>query len=362
MKTSAILSAPIDRLTGWLRRPDAIAADAPDTRAAHRAKLDAICAFLLDHDLEPTAAHLAFAASYVDDRDPRVRLTANAILRERGTITARDIDRITAAVTKPESGADLFSELARELEEKVGECIGAISDSFASTTEYSKALNSAAADLSSAPELTYNRLISLTLDVAETTRKISRRLETAHADTRRLHADLERAVRAAEEDDLTGLLNRRGFMERLEAAVADQPGRDRTVALCDIDNFKVVNDRHGHDTGDRVLRYVARQLRDNLDPQVVVARYGGEEFVCLFEDMVPAQAAAMLDQVRTALRGRSLRSQETGDPIGSITFSAGVALVTDDPAQALRAADAALYAAKHEGKDRVIAAGDEPAA
>jgi len=357
MKTSAILSAPVDRLTGWFRRPDA---PAPDAGAERRARLEAMCAFLLDHDLEPNPEHLAFAWSYVVNDDPRTRLAANAILRERGTITARDIDRIAAAKARTEPGVGLLNELARELEAKVSECVGTISDSFVSTSEYSNALNVAAADLSSAPEATFNRLIALTRDVTETTRKISRRLEAAHEDTRRLHADLERALRAAEEDDLTGLLNRRGFMERLESAVAGQPARTRTVALCDIDNFKVVNDRHGHDTGDRVLRYVARQLRDNLDPDIVVGRYGGEEFVCLFEDMAPADSAALLDKVRTALSGRTLRNQATDEPIGSITFSAGVALVADDPAQALRSADAALYAAKHEGKDRVVAAADAP--
>lgn len=357
MKTSAILSAPVDRLTEWLRRPGPAA---PDTRPERRAQLEAMCSFLLDHDLEPNADHLAFAWSYVVNDDPRIRLTANAILRERGTITARDIDRIIAAKARTEPGVGMLNDLARELEAKVSECIGAISDSFTSTSEYSNALNVAAADLNASPEQAFSRLIALTRDVTQTTRKISRRLESAHEDTRRLHADLERAVRAAEEDDLTGLLNRRGFMERLEAAVAD-PQRVRTVALCDIDNFKVVNDRHGHDAGDRVLRYVARQLRDNLDPEVIVARYGGEEFACLFEDLAPTDAAAMLDAVRAALGRRTLRSQETGAPIGTITFSAGVARLADDPAYALRAADAALYAAKNEGKDRVVAVPDDTA-
>lgn len=355
MKTSAILSAPVDRLTGWFRRQDGSASGA---NAERRARLEAMCSFLLEHDLEPNGEHLAFAWSYVVNDDPRIRLTANAILREHGTITTRDIDRIIAAKARTEPGIGMLNELARELEAKVGECIGAISDSFTSTSEYSKALNVAAAELGTSPEQTFNRLMSLTRDVTETTRKISWRIESAHRDTRRLHADLERAVRAAEEDDLTGLLNRRGFMERLEAAVA-QPQRMRTVALCDIDNFKVVNDRHGHDAGDRVLRYVARHLRDNLGPQIAVARYGGEEFACLFEDLAPADAAAMLDSVRGMLGGRTLRSQETGNTIGSITFSAGVAALADDPVQALRAADTALYAAKHGGKDRVVTA-DEP--
>lgn len=353
MNAAAIISKPVDRLAGWLWRPDT---PAPDRKAAQRAQFAAIGTFLLDNELDLTAENLAFALAYVSDADPRLRMAVDALRRTNGGITARDVDRIRATVAPPEPSSDLLQGLTSELEERVGECIGAISESFLSTSEYSKALNVAAADLSSAPSLTYNRLISLTLDVAETTRKISRRLEVAHEDTRRLRADLERARQAAEEDELTGLLNRRGFMARLEAAATADPDRQRSVALCDIDNFKLINDRHGHDVGDRVLRYVARQLRENLDEAIVVARYGGEEFACLFDGMPPAEAAATLDRVRDALSKRALREQASGEAIGSITFSAGIACIDAEVGEALRAADAALYEAKHQGKDRVVTA------
>jgi diguanylate cyclase len=129
------------------------------------------------------------------------------------------------------------------------------------------------------------------------------------------------------------------------------------VALCDIDNFKAVNDRHGHDTGDRVLRFVGRLLRDALPPHVFVARYGGEEFVCLFEGADVAKAAELLDAARVRLSERVLRDQTSDAPIGTVTFTAGVAMVAEDPAAALRSADEALYSAKKAGKDRVATSG-----
>lgn len=353
MNATAILTAPVDRVTGWFRRP---ASPPSDTGPSHHAIFAAMEKFLTDNGLDLTQEHLAFALAYSTQSDERLCAAADAVLRVRPTITARDIERITTDPTRVDPAATMLEELTRELEQKVGECIGAIGESFLSTSEYSKALDQAAADISASPAQTYNRLIALTLDVAETTRKISCRLETAHDYTRGLRADLDRALRVAEEDDLTGLFNRRGFMQKFEAAITDQPDRFRTVALCDIDNFKLVNDRHGHETGDRVLRYVAKQLRDNLDSKIMVGRYGGEEFVCLFEDVTPTAAATMLDKVRDALKQRTLRDQETGEAIGSITFSAGVACVGSDPVQALRSADTALYSAKGAGKDRIVAA------
>ena len=246
--------------------------------------------------------------------------------------------------------------LARELEARVGECIAAISDTFESTDAYAKALGVAADDLKTAPELTCHRLIALTLDVAETTRKIAGQMEAMHADTQRLQGELDQARRAAEEDHLTGLYNRRGFMDRLAAAVAARPDAMRTIALCNIDDFKVVNDRHGHAVGDRVLTYVARHLREQLGDAVLVGRHGGEEFACLFEDVAPDAAKELLDTVRETLRGRVLRNQNDGEVIGSVSFSAGLAQLRLDAPAAFREADAALYAAKHAGKDRIFTA------
>jgi diguanylate cyclase len=179
-------------------------------------------------------------------------------------------------------------------------------------------------------------------------------LERTRREADSLRRDLRQARRAAERDHLTGLPNRRALEAALRALDAgDTPA---TVALCDIDDFKQVNDRFGHAAGDRVLRFVAGFLERELGGDVLVARHGGEEFACLFRRADSRAAMARLDTARERLSARSLVNQETGLAFDRVTFSAGVApLGEDGGAAALAEADLALYAAKHAGKNRVCA-------
>lgn len=339
-----------DRVANWFRR--APSAEPLDAAAQRRARFDAIGDWLFENDLEPNAVNFDFARQFLDETDPALVRAAQSLIESKGRVGERDVLRIlerSATAQMP----DTLNALTRELEAKVAECIAAVSDSTESTTAYSSVLDAAADDMATNPGETYRRLLETTLEVAETTRRIGGRLERTRKDTRRLRADLDKARKAAEEDHLTGLPNRRGFYTRIEEAAAARKPAGLVVALCDIDDFKSVNDRHGHDTGDRVLRFVARLLRDSLPSQVFVARYGGEEFVCLFEGEDIARAAELLDTARQRLGERVLRDQSSGAPIGAVTFTAGIATVGNDPAAALRAADEALYAGKKAGKDRI---------
>lgn len=348
-------ATPIDRVTSWFRRPqqEIETASPADQR---RARYDEIGEFLFANDLDANALNFDFARQFIDGSDAALVCAAQSVLERHGRIGERDVLRIlerSATAQMP----DTLNALTRELEGKVAECLAAVTDSTASTNAYSTVLDAAADDMAANPAETYRRLLETTLEVAETTRRIGGRLERTRKDTRRLRADLDKALRAAEEDHLTGLPNRRGFYAHLEEAVAAQRPAGLTIALCDIDNFKLVNDRHGHDTGDRVLRFVARLLRDALPAQVFVARYGGEEFVCLFDGVDVARAAELLDAARVKLGERVLRDQASGESIGSVTFTAGIAPVGNDPAAALRAADEALYSGKKAGKNCVSTAG-----
>lgn len=343
--------SPLDRLTSWFRRDGA-----PSDRAAqHRQRFEQIGAFLFEHGLEPSTTNFDFAGRLLDGHETALAQAAEAVLAVKGRLTDRDVERIVERCAAEDTSGKL-EKLTRQLEAKVTECLGAVSEAASSTSAYSTALGEAAGQMEDEPGEAYRRLLEVTLEVAETTRKIGGRLESTREDTKRLRADLERAVREAEEDHLTGLPNRRGFFTRIEQTLARPEGAPFALALCDIDNFKAINDRHGHHTGDRVLRFVGRTLREFLGRRVTVARYGGEEFVCLFEGCDAEEAAESLDACRAQLRDRSLRDQTTNLPIGHISFSAGVTGVAADPADALRFADELLYMAKHAGKDRVMSA------
>lgn len=160
--------------------------------------------------------------------------------------------------------------------------------------------------------------------------------------------------RAASTDPLTGLANRRVFDAALaeRIAVAADGGIAGCVAVFDIDHFKAVNDRHGHDAGDHALQAFARIARGVMRDGDVVARLGGEEFGVLFPGTGIEQAHCLCERLRATLAATRLRH---GPATVELTVSAGIAAIdgTGSAAMVLRAADQALYAAKAGGRDRL---------
>ncbi|MFA9432452.1 diguanylate cyclase [Egicoccus sp. AB-alg2] len=168
---------------------------------------------------------------------------------------------------------------------------------------------------------------------------------------------LERLERDRITDALTGLLNRRGLQQVLDEAVRRRvDGRPTALLLLDLDDFKQVNDRFSHAVGDQVLRRVATLLQASVRPTDACARYGGEEYVVVLADCDHVQAHRIAEDVRVAVRDDG-RWAELAHGL-EVTTSVGVAelRVGMDGELLLQAADRALYAAKHAGKDRVLAA------
>lgn len=160
--------------------------------------------------------------------------------------------------------------------------------------------------------------------------------------------------RQAARDPLTGLHNRRSLEEI--AHELDSKREAYSLAFCDLDQFKSLNDTHGHGTGDRALRRFTQILTSTLRPVDIAARWGGEEFIVVFPDTNAAAAAIALDRLREALALALLDGN-----IPRFTFSAGVTETEGDFATATSIADAALLEAKRLGRDRVIIAGAESA-
>jgi diguanylate cyclase (GGDEF)-like protein len=166
----------------------------------------------------------------------------------------------------------------------------------------------------------------------------------------RLHGMVERQALV---DGLTGLANRRAASDALhgETARAERLETPLSVVLADLDEFKEVNDAHGHAVGDEVLRVVAEVLRETLRESDVAGRWGGEEFLLLLPGADEEGAAQLAERVRVALAARSIPSV----PGLHVTASFGVAEYAGEttPEQLLEAADGALYRAKRAGKGRV---------
>jgi diguanylate cyclase (GGDEF)-like protein len=157
-------------------------------------------------------------------------------------------------------------------------------------------------------------------------------------------------------DSLTGLWNRGAIFNMLtaEAARAARQGATLGVVLVDLDHFKMVNDTHGHDTGDVVLRHAADTLQGLVRPYDAVGRHGGEEFLVLLPGCDQINAVSQAERLRAALAGRTINT--AAGPI-ELTASFGVTVLGRDceidPQTLFCAADAAMYRAKHNGRNRV---------
>jgi diguanylate cyclase (GGDEF)-like protein len=159
-------------------------------------------------------------------------------------------------------------------------------------------------------------------------------------------------------DALTGLPNRRATERALASAVAvaERTRSAFAVAIADIDNFKAFNDRHGHEAGDHVLKCVARAIRDELRPGDHAGRWGGEEFLVVLPSTALEDAAGVVERIR---RGVERARVEWGGRRLRVTVSAGLSAYPElvgDAAVAVPSADAALYKAKHGGRNAVALA------
>jgi len=184
--------------------------------------------------------------------------------------------------------------------------------------------------------------------------------------TRRLHDAMVSSDAARRElqllanrDDLTGLMNRRHFMESAAAELrrAQRYGRPTAVALGDLDFFKSLNDTYGHGAGDAVLRTFAELLTESLRQSDLVCRYGGEEFAFLFPESTVEQAHILVERFRERCAAHEIQLPD--GPLVRVTLSIGLANAGKGPIEAaLQRADLALYEAKRLGRNRVIVAAE----
>ena len=170
----------------------------------------------------------------------------------------------------------------------------------------------------------------------------------------------ERLARLSVTDELTGLPNHRSFRESLrrELKRALRTGADLSLVLIDVDDFKVLNDCHGHAVGDAILARVAAVMRAQLREDDILARYGGEEFALIAPGTSLSGAVALAEKIRVAVSRSAFSVIALDGPQQvRVTVSAGAARFDGDERRLFNDADRALYGAKESGKDCVLSCG-----
>ncbi|MDH4246973.1 MAG: diguanylate cyclase [Deltaproteobacteria bacterium] len=183
----------------------------------------------------------------------------------------------------------------------------------------------------------------------------------SHRKEESLQSTMDQAQRQAYTDGLTRLANRKHFDEFLETQVeySRQTGKPCSLIMVDVDNFKHYNDTNGHQMGDEVLRRVSEYLRTSVRSSDLPARYGGEEFSVVLPETGKEMATVIAEKIRRAIRDGDFPNGEK-QPLGFLSASFGIATITDDADSSIsliKAADAALYEAKKQGRNRVMVAG-----
>jgi diguanylate cyclase len=260
------------------------------------------------------------------------------------------------------SGSTAMEDIGVKLQQEVQKFAKVLEGAGDETATYGKALNEAAANLSTGDVSQFKVIVE---NVVAATRAMEARQKVLETDLKvsaqevaALRGRMETIREESRIDALTGLANRRCFDERMQDAVRDvqTEGGEFCILLADVDHFKKFNDTWGHATGDQVLRLVAQCFKANTKGRDTAARYGGEEFVVLLPQTAVEHAINLAEQIRRTVESKKIVKRSTGETLGSITLSIGVAKHQpgEPVAQVINRADQCLYAAKRAGRNRVM--------
>lgn len=317
--------------------------------------------FLDFHDLPVCQEVLVVAHDYVTESDHLLVRLIDQRARSGEPVTVDWLSKLRGSAHGGDDSIELQRTFA-QLEKQLIDFGTMASSARRATQDYGVSLEGHAQQLGSLPDVNASvaEIIGIVRTMIHRTSDIEREMAKSEKRSQELRHHLDEALRTADEDELTGVPNRRAFEKIYEQEYRDarEALDPLVVAFCDIDHFKKINDTHGHDTGDRVLRAVARTLFRISNERCYVARHGGEEFAVLFRGKSLQDAADILDEARKSLSERRFVNRETDTPIGFVTFSAGISNVFayPDRSAALKAADTALYWAKENGRNQIALA------
>jgi len=272
---------------------------------------------------------------------------------------------------RPHPVVQTAGEIGDKLHKQLQDVMRILDEAGSDTKAYGKTLRSAAGQLGKNGGIHVVKeviasLVAETQSMTERTRALETRLEATAKEADELRRTLELTRRDAMTDALTGIANRKSFDIKLREGAMQvmETGEPLSLLMTDIDHFKVFNDTHGHQLGDQVLRLVARTLSETLKGRDTPARYGGEEFAIILPSTAIGPAVVVAEQIRQRVSSRLLVRRDTQQKLGGITLSIGAAQfrLGEPLADLIERADAALYRAKSEGRNRVAIEDPAPAA
>ena len=287
----------------------------------------------------------------------------NETLTRNGRLTEADLEQIYETYLSQIKTTDRIDKVGARVIGEIDDVMRLINDALGMSANYDDTLSGATEKLALARDgdqvkAIVESLVKSTREMRDTNKALEDRLTLSKAEISDLQQSLE-AIRAESlTDPLTGLGNRKYFDRSIDMAVHNALASAEPLSLLmfDIDHFRSFNDSYGQLTGDQVLRLVGTSLKQTIKGQDITARYGGEEFAVVLPNTALRQALTVADHIRRAVMAKELKKKSTGEILGRVTISVGVSMLKpgDNTDSLIERADACLYAAKRNGRNRVI--------
>jgi diguanylate cyclase len=303
---------------------------------------------------------------YATGYNPSLNEMINEMLARSGTLSDTDIEQVYCTYLSPVRFTERIDKVSERVKDEIDQVMAMVDTAVGTASSYSENLAGVSRQLGSADRdglrAIVEGLVQTAKEMEAANTELEDRLSASKREINELQENLEVARSESLTDPLTSLANRK-FFDRTLAEVIDEAvaeNQPMSLLMTDIDHFKTFNDTYGHLTGDQVLRLVALSVKQNVKGQDIAARYGGEEFAIILPNTALRQGVTVADHIRRAVMGKELMKRSTGEHLGRITISVGVAALRpgDDVRALIARADACLYAAKRNGRNRVICESD----
>ena len=301
--------------------------------------------------------------TYATGYHPALNQQINAILNANGTLSDSDLAQVYENYLSPARLTNRIDEVGSQVKNEIDQLMAMIDAVAGTASSYTESLVGATEQLVESKDRDGLRaivesLVQTTKAMERSNQQLEERLHASKQEINELQVSLEAVRTESLTDPLTQLANRKFFDTTLVKAVAEaiEKNEPLSLLLTDIDHFKAFNDSFGHLTGDQVLRLVAMSVKHNVKGKDTAARYGGEEFAVVLPSTNLRAATTVADHIRCAVMAKELMKRSTGEHLGHVTISIGAATLRNgDTIQSLiERADACLYAAKRNGRNRVI--------
>lgn len=320
----------------------------------------------IDNGLDPDPIVYAVFYSYVENPNSRIGQSVSALLMRSGQVSHYDVVYLFERYFLKHEDDTEKQNLANEITDNVTKATVILEQNAESTKDFAGKLQKYRGALKGAREDSH--LQTLVSDIAadadvmrDNALLASQKLESYEEEIQALRRKVQQLTKKSATDPLTGVSNRGAFDDALIDAIdsAELTKNPFCLAIADLDKFKLVNDTFGHVVGDQVLKFFASILQDNTKGADTVARYGGEEFAIILPETDLLAAHNLMVKIKHQLQETRLIVKKSAASLGEVTASFGVVRARpEETADDLVArADAKLYQAKEEGRNRVVSEG-----